>query len=245
MNLQFSNLTKQFDGGKVILDHLNFSLPIGKFSGLLGPSGCGKTTLLRILAGLDKPSNGDVVIDGTVWTRSEDRIFVKPEDRNVGMVFQSYAVWPHMTVFENVAFPLRVRKSAPSIEIAERVLEILKIVGLDSFSSRMPNSLSGGQQQRVALARALVQRPQLLLLDEPLSNLDASLRATMRTEIRALQERFKITSIIVTHDWADAQALCDHLVVLKEGKIEQMGSPSEIAAHPVSDFVREISRSGH
>ncbi len=242
MNLQFENLAKQFESGKLILDHLNFDLPSGKFSGLLGPSGCGKTTLLRILAGLDRPTEGHIRIDGETWSDNKKGVFLKPESRNVGMVFQSYAVWPHMTVFENVAFPLRVKKTANKAEISERVHEMLKVVGLDAYAVRMPNSLSGGQQQRVALARALVQRPRLLLLDEPLSNLDASLRATRRSEIRALQERFKITSIIVTHDWADAQALCDHLVVLKEGKIEQQGTPKEIANNPKSNFVREISR---
>jgi iron(III) transport system ATP-binding protein len=239
MAIEFQSLSKRFDSQKTVLDDLNFSLSSGKFSGLLGPSGCGKTTLLRILAGLDRASSGRVSVDNEVWSDCEKGRFLKPEKRNVGMVFQSYAVWPHMNVFDNVAFPLKVRSTKKS-EIEKRVGEALSAVHLSDYALRMPQSLSGGQQQRVALARALVQRPRVLLLDEPLSNLDASLRESMRQEIRQIQREFGITALIVTHDWADAKALCDEVVVLNQGRIEQQGSPQDLVSRAASDFVRRL-----
>lgn len=240
MSLEFKNLDKSFDGKSWVLKELSFSLPKAKFSALLGPSGCGKTTLLRILAGLEQATQGEVLVDGEVWSSPARKIFLRPEKRNVGMVFQSYAIWPHMSVANNVAFPLKVRR-LPKTEINKKVSQILELVGLKGFEDRMPSSLSGGQQQRVALARAIIQEPRVLLLDEPLSNLDASLRENMRHEIRRIQQELQMTSVIVTHDWADAEALCDHVVVLKDGLIEQSGSPTEIKTSPASDFVRKLT----
>ncbi len=242
MSVKFENIVKSFDGQKQILKDLSFELPLGKFSGLLGPSGCGKTTLLRILAGLDDANSGKVSLNNEVFLDTKSKVFVPPEKRNIGMVFQSYAVWPHMSVFDNVAFPLKIRK-IKSAQIKDEVNEALRIIQMEGLSERMPNALSGGQQQRVALARALVQKPKLLLLDEPLSNLDASLRDSMRTEIRELQKRLGLTAVIVTHDWADARSLCDELVVMNEGKIIQKGSPTEIAQNPASPFVLQLTKS--
>ncbi|MBS1985495.1 MAG: ABC transporter ATP-binding protein [Bdellovibrionales bacterium] len=239
MSIVIQNLTKTFASAPV-LKNLNFELRSGEFSGLLGPSGCGKTTLLRILAGLESPTSGSIKVNGEVFVDTAAGIRMEPEARNVGMVFQSYAVWPHMNVFENVAFPLRIRK-VPNTQLRAEVLAALAAVKLDGLDQRMPAQLSGGQQQRVALARALVQKPKLLLLDEPLSNLDANLRATMRTEIRRLQREFKMTAIIVTHDWKDASELCDQLAILNGGALEQTGSPAEILARPASDFVRSLA----
>lgn len=244
MSVKFQNVVKSFEGkgGKQILKGLTFELPGGKFSGLLGPSGCGKTTLLRILAGLDSPCEGIVGLNDEIFLDRGKNFFVPPEKRNIGMVFQSYAVWPHMTVFDNVAFPLKIRRENKE-KIREEVMNCLKVIRMETLAERMPNELSGGQQQRVALARALVQKPKLLLLDEPLSNLDASLREEMRTEIRALQEKLGLTAIIVTHDWADARALCDELVVMNEGVVVQRGSPQAIAQNPASPFVAQLTRS--
>ena len=241
MTLKFEHIDKSFQGGKKILDDLNFQLPLGAFSGLLGPSGCGKTTLLRILAGLDVADRGKISLNEEVLVDMNRNFYLKPEKRNIGMVFQSYAVWPHMDVFENIAFPLRIRRR-PQLEVKTEVDKILKAVRLDGLEKRMPYELSGGQQQRVALARALVQRPKLLLLDEPLSNLDAALRENMRQELRDIQKFFGLTAVIVTHDWADARGLCDHLVVLNEGHIEQEGNPDAILANPSSSFVRQLTK---
>lgn len=239
MSIDFKNINKSFESGKMILNDLSFSLPSGKFSGLLGPSGCGKTTLLRIIAGLDAPNSGKIQIGSDVFVDSEKKFFLEPEKRNVGMVFQSYAVWPHMNVFENIAFPLRIRKLSKE-RIHDEVSKAIKTVRLDGLEKRAPSALSGGQQQRVALARALVQKPRLLLLDEPLSNLDASLRESMRSEIRQLQVDLGLTAIIVTHDWADARNLCDSIVVMSEGKIVQQSSPVDLAANPASPFVSRL-----
>ncbi len=239
MSIEFSDISKSFESGKLILDHLSFSLPIGKFSGLLGPSGCGKTTLLRIIAGLDSPNTGSIQVQKESFVDMQKNYFLEPENRNIGMVFQSYAVWPHMSVYENIAFPLRLRKISKE-KIESEVMTALKMVRLDGLEKRLPNALSGGQQQRVALARALVQKPRLLLLDEPLSNLDASLRDSMRGEIRQLQENLGLTAIIVTHDWADARTLCDNIVVMSEGKIIQQASPKELALNPATPFVAHL-----
>lgn len=241
MSIEFKNISKSFETGKMILNDLSFELPSKKFSGLLGPSGCGKTTLLRIIAGLDQADQGSIIVEGEALLNTKSQFFVKPEHRNIGMVFQSYAVWPHMTVFDNIAFHLKIKKVDKNT-IKDQVMNALKLVRLDGLEQRMPNALSGGQQQRVALARALVQKPRLLLLDEPLSNLDASLRSSMRSEIRQLQEQTQLSAIIVTHDWADAKALCDHIVVMNEGKIVQMGSPSDLIRSPSSSFVEHVIR---
>ncbi len=243
MSIETTALSKSFEEGKPVLDRLDLHLENGKFTGLLGPSGCGKTTLLRIFAGLERPTAGRVVFGDDVMVDAEAGVFVPPEKRNVSMVFQSYAIWPHLDVFENVAFPLRIHK-VPRRKIKERVRDVLASVQLDELERRRPNELSGGQQQRVALARALVQKPRVLLLDEPLSNLDASLRADMRRMIRQLQEAHRLTAVIVTHDWADARALSDTVIVLNEGRVEQQGEVQELIAFPASGFVRSITGAG-
>jgi ABC-type Fe3+/spermidine/putrescine transport system ATPase subunit len=241
VSLEIKAVSKSFNGSKRVLDAVSVSLPSKKFSGLLGPSGCGKTTLLRILAGLDKPDDGAVTLDGFEMLDMGRGVLVVPEKRNIGMVFQNYAVWPHMTVFENIAFPLKMR-GTPKAQIRSEVDQALETVQLTGLGGRRSNELSGGQQQRVALARALVQKPRLLLLDEPLSNLDAHLRGIMRKEIRRLQADLGITAVIVTHDWEDASQICDRVVVLNNGKIEQEGSPAELLANPSSEFVRQLTR---
>ena len=240
MSIETDNLSKSFEEGKPVLDRLDLQLESGRFTGLLGPSGCGKTTLLRIFAGLERPTTGRVAFGDDVMVDVDSGLFVPPEKRNVSMVFQSYAIWPHMSVFDNAAFPLRIHKDLRR-EIQRRVREVLAAVQLDGLEQRRPNELSGGQQQRVALARALVQRPRVLLLDEPLSNLDASLRSEVRRMIRELQERLGLTAVIVTHDWADARALSDTVIVLKEGRVEQQGTVEDLIASPASEFVRSIT----
>ena len=240
MSIETDNLSKSFEEGKPVLDRLDLHLESGRFTGLLGPSGCGKTTLLRIFAGLERPTTGRVAFGDDVMVDVDSGLFVPPEKRNVSMVFQSYAIWPHMSVFDNAAFPLKIHRVSRR-EITERVREVLASVQLEGLEQRRPNELSGGQQQRVALARALVQRPRVLLLDEPLSNLDASLRSEVRRMIRELQERLGLTAVIVTHDWADARALSDTVIVLREGRVEQQGTVEDLIASPASDFVRSIT----
>ncbi len=221
--------------GKVeVLKDFTETFSDGEFVTLLGPSGCGKTTMLRMIAGFDKPTSGEIMIGGTVV--SSDTVFVPPEERGLGMVFQSYAVWPHMNVFKNVAYPLKLRKM-PKDEIREKVMRVLEIVNMQDLEDRTPEELSGGQQQRVALARALVAEPKVLLLDEPLSNLDAKLRNTMRREIKDLQKRLGISIIYVTHDQSEALTMSDRVVVLNEGVIQQAGTPAEIFHHPANAFV--------
>jgi iron(III) transport system ATP-binding protein len=215
---------------------IGFHVDEGEFYTLLGPSGCGKTTTLRCVAGLERPDSGTIVVAGT--TVSAGRLFVPPSRRDIGMVFQSYAIWPHMTVFENVAFPLRVNKTRVSrAELDQRVQDALATVALDGLESRMATALSGGQQQRLALARALVRRPKLLLLDEPLSNLDAKLRDRLRAEVRKLQRRLGITTLYVTHDQAEALSMSTRIAVLNQGEIVQEGRPRAIYQHPESSFV--------
>ena len=231
-------LVKTF-GSVVAVDHLTFEAKAGQFLTLLGPSGCGKTTTLRLVAGLERPDHGQVVLGGRPLSSSEDGIFVPPERRGMGMVFQSYAIWPHMTVFENVAFPLQELR-VPRREIRDRVMAILDTVGLGRLHARPAPMLSGGQQQRVALARALVSNPEVLLLDEPLSNLDARLREEMRFELRDMQARLGITSIFVTHDQAEAMTLSDHIIVMNAGRIEQAGSPEEVHQRPRTRFVMDF-----
>ena len=242
MELDVQNLEKSFQAGQPVLDGLDLHFKSGDFAGLLGPSGCGKTTFLRILAGLERAERGRVLFGEDCVADPQQGLFVPPEKRQVGMVFQSYAVWPHLNVFENVAFPLRIA-GRPREEIRRRVREGLESVRLETLEKRLPSELSGGQQQRVALARALVQTPRLLLLDEPLSNLDANLRGDLRTMIRQLQQQLGLTAVIVTHDWADARALADHVVVLDRGQIVQQGPPHELIENSASDFVRSLTGS--
>jgi iron(III) transport system ATP-binding protein len=229
-------------GGSVkAAQDVTFDVPEGKLFTLLGPSGCGKTTTLRSIAGLEKPTSGEIEVGGTIVYSSSKRIFVAPNKRNFGMVFQSYAIWPHMNVFENVAFPLQVRKEKVSKSvITEKVMRVLGAVALDHLADREATKLSGGQQQRLALARALVMEPQLLLLDEPLSNLDAKLRERMRFELKRLQRELKLTTIYVTHDQSEALALSHEIAVMNEGRVVQIGSPRDIYERPANKFVADF-----
>jgi ABC-type Fe3+/spermidine/putrescine transport system ATPase subunit len=229
--LQLEHLVKQYDrGGDPAVQDLSLEVNDGEFVCLLGPSGCGKTTTLRMIGGFLKPDGGDVRIDGVSILREP------PERRPTAMVFQRYALWPHMTVWDNIAFGLQVRRR-PRQEIARRVEATLDLVGLPGLGRRYPAQLSGGQQQRVALARALVLEPRILLLDEPLSNLDAQLRIHMRTELTAIQRRVGITTVFVTHDQEEAMSIADRIAVMNNGVLEQMDSPEEIYARPATLFV--------
>ena len=219
--------------GVVAVDGVSIQLRKGELLTLLGPSGCGKTTTLRMIGGFEIPTRGEVLLEGKVITN------LPPNRRDTAMVFQSYALFPHMTVFENVAYGLRMRKMSAN-EIAERVGRALTLVGLDGMERRPPGALSGGQQQRVALARALVVEPKVLLLDEPLSNLDAKLRAQMRIEIRKIQQSLGITSVYVTHDQEEAMSLSDWVSVMNSGRIEQMGTPTQVYARPATRFVADF-----
>ena len=209
---------------------------------LLGPSGCGKTTILRCVAGLETPDTGEIAIEGTIVFSSDKGINVPPNQRNIGMVFQSYAVWPHMTVYENVAFPLKIRRMAG---MRERVMRSLAMVGLDEVSHRYTSTLSGGQQQRVALARAVVAEPDVLLLDEPLSNLDATLRNQMRTELRHLQETLKVTTMFVTHDQIEALSMSDRIAVVRDGQVVAVGSPGDLYHRPRDVFTAQFIGGGN
>jgi ABC-type Fe3+/spermidine/putrescine transport system ATPase subunit len=236
--LEVRNLVKIF--GKITaVDNVSFKVEQGEVVTLLGPSGCGKTTTLRMVAGFEKPNAGEVEIAGRMVVSTNRRIHVPPERRDIGMVFQSYAIWPHMTVFENVAFPLKVRRANRG-EIKERVEKTLDLVGLANFSDRPAILLSGGQQQRVSLARALVYSPSILLLDEPLSNLDAKLREQMRIELKRLQQQLGFTVLFVTHDQIEAMSLSTRLALMNQGRIEQIGGPQEVYEHPQTPFAEDF-----
>jgi iron(III) transport system ATP-binding protein len=215
---------------------IDFVVPAGRLFTLLGPSGCGKTTTMRMIAGLERPSAGRILIAGEVVCDCEADIFIPAHRRPIGMVFQSYAIWPHMTVCENVGFPLTVGPRVPRDEVRRRALRMLDIVGLADHADRSATKLSGGQQQRVALARALVREPKVLLFDEPLSNLDAQLRERMRTEIRQLQQQLGITAIYVTHDQSEALAISDFIMLMNHGKIVESGIPSAMYSRPSHEF---------
>ena len=229
VEIELRNLTKLF-GDVVAADHVNLTIEDGEFFTLLGPSGCGKTTTMRMIAGLEFPTEGQVLFDG------QDVTGLPSFERNTGMVFQNYALWPHLKVFENVAYGLNVRK-IPKDQVKERVLDALDQVELEGLEDRFPTQLSGGQQQRVALARVLVINPAVLLLDEPLSNLDAKLRVQMRKEIKALQRRLKITTVYVTHDQEEAMSVSDRIAIQDHGKVRQIGSPTEIYNVPLDIFI--------
>ncbi len=231
-------LWKQFDGVTAVAE-VSFGIGEREFFTLLGPSGCGKSTTLRCVAGLELPTRGEIRIGGRVVSAPAAGVFVPPERRAVGMVFQNYAVWPHMTVFDNVAYPLRVQRMDRAA-VARAVGEVLDAVALTGLERRYPAQLSGGQQQRVALARALVRRPAVLLLDEPLSNLDAKLREQMRFELKELQRRMGVPILYVTHDQAEAMALSDRVAVMHAGRIVQIGAPLEIYARPADRFVADF-----
>jgi len=236
--LEFRDVVKRF-GAVIAVDGVSFTVERGEIFTLLGPSGCGKSTTLRLVAGLEDPDGGEILIRGGPVAAPSRGLFLAPEKRQLGMVFQSYAIWPHLSVFENVAFPLRVRRES-SDRIRQRVLQALDVVGLGGLAERGATQLSGGQQQRVALARALVYEPAILLLDEPLSNLDAKLREQMRVEIRALQKKLGLTVLYVTHDQTEAMTLSDRIAVVNRGRFEQVGTPEQVYETPASAFVAEF-----
>ncbi|MFC4303786.1 ABC transporter ATP-binding protein [Cohnella boryungensis] len=231
--ITLKNIVKEYDGkqeGNRAVDGLDLEINKGEFVALLGPSGCGKTTTLMMLAGLLKPTSGEIYFQSKLVNH------VEPKDRNIGMVFQSYALYPHMSVRDNIAFPLRERK-VPKQEAYERAKETSKILQIDHLLDRKPSQLSGGQQQRVAMARALSKNPEILLLDEPMSNLDARLKLDVRDEIRKIQRNLGVTTIIVTHDQEEALAISDRVAILNGGRIQQYAPPSELFNHPVNLFV--------
>ena len=244
MKIVLQNLTKRFPnrnrkekGDVIAVNDFDFEIPDGKLVGLLGPSGCGKSTLLFMICGLQRPSEGKIFF-------GEDEVTnVPPENRGVGVVFQNYALYPHLTVKQNIIFPLQNLKGADKLtkaEMEEKALEAARLVQIENLMDRKPNELSGGQQQRVAIARALVKRPRVLLLDEPLSNLDARLRLQTREEIRRIQRETGITTVFVTHDQEEAMSICDVIVVMKEGVLQQIGRPQEVYDNPVNLFVAKF-----
>ena len=232
MELRLDNLTKKFDDTTAV-DHLNLTIQDGKLTGLLGPSGCGKSTLLYMISGLEKPT------EGRIFFGDKDVTDVEAEDRGIGLVFQNYALYPHMTVEQNICFPLE-NMGVPRKERVQRAAEMAKLLQIGDLLKRKPGQLSGGQQQRVAIARALVKRPDVLLLDEPLSNLDAKLRLEMRSEIRRIQQETGVTTIFVTHDQEEAMSISDMIVVMKDGVIQQIGRPQEVYDEPVNLFVAKF-----
>ncbi len=234
--VSIEGLARQY-GGRAVLTALDLELNDGECFTLLGPSGCGKTVLMRLIAGFEAPDGGRIAIGGETVADAASGKTLPPDRRGIGMVFQDYAVWPHMSVFDNVAYPLKLARVADGL-LRERTLRVVSLVGLEGLDGRFPSQLSGGQQQRVALARALVAEPRLLLLDEPLNNLDANLREEMRFEIKALQQKLGITIFYVTHDQEIALAISDRVGVMDEaGKLRQIGSPEEVYEHPADDFV--------
>ena len=243
--IEVKSLVKIFADGKnagvKAVDRVSFNVEEGRFYTLLGPSGCGKTTTLRCIAGLEKADEGEIIVAGEKVYSASNRTFVPAYRRPIGMVFQSYAIWPHMTVFENVAFPLRVGKQkVTNDEIRRKVIAAVEQVELGGYEDRMATQLSGGQQQRLALARALVREPKVLLLDEPLSNLDAKLRERMRVELRELQRRLGITTLYVTHDQIEALSMSNMIAVMSAGVTIQEGTPREIYLQPRSKFVAQF-----
>jgi len=236
--VRLSGVSKSY-GKTEVLHGLDLDIRRGEILTLLGPSGCGKTTTLRLVIGLERCSDGEITYEGQIVDSPRRRIFLPPHKRNMGMVFQSYAIWPHMTVFENVAYPMRARH-VRGRQLNSMVGRALELVGLGALASRPATQLSGGQQQRVALARSLVYEPDLLLLDEPFSNLDAHLREEMRAEVKVLQRRLATTILFVTHDQVEAMSLADRIAVLSEGSIAQIGTPEELYRRPSSAGVRDF-----
>src|SRR5476651_812872 len=238
--LDVTDLRKQFSIGRPAIDGVSFAVPAGEIVVLLGPSGCGKTTTLRCVAGLEHPTAGEISIAGRVVSSPAHGILLPPRLRDIGMVFQSYAVWPHMTVRQNVVYPLKHRKIGRA-DAGRKVDEVLALVGLSEYADRPVVALSGGQMQRVALARSIVYRPQLLLLDEPLSNLDAKLRLRLRDDLRIILKQTGMTALYVTHDQAEAVVLGDRIGVMRDGKLLQMGTPDEIYNRPAALFVANFT----
>ncbi len=240
--IEISNLIKNFESEKeqvLAVADVTIKIPEGRLFTLLGPSGCGKSTTLRCVAGLEKPEGGEIKVADQTLFSSRENTFVPAHKRDIGMVFQSYAIWPHMKVFDNVAYPLRIKR-LPKDEIRKKVRETLETVGLIGLEDRLAPQLSGGQQQRVSLARALVKEPKVLLLDEPLSNLDAKLREQMRLEIKELQERLKITTLYVTHDQTEALAISDFVAVMNEGKLLDVAVPKDVYFKPRTQFTADF-----
>jgi len=229
MEIRLEKFCKSFDSVKVI-ENLDLTIDDGEMIALLGPSGCGKTTTLYAVCGIHR------VTSGSIWFGDKDVTPLPPQKKNVGVVFQSFALYPHLSIYENIAFPLRISKES-SADIERKVREIAGVLHMEAFLDRRPGQLSGGQQQRVALARALVRKPDVLLMDEPLANLDAGLRLEMRTEIRRIQQETGCTSILVTHDQVEAMSMCDRIALMNEGKIQQIGSPNEMYHQPQNRFV--------
>lgn len=230
--IELKNVVKKFNDTTAV-DHIDLTINKGELVTFLGPSGCGKTTTLRLIAGLELPSSGDIIISGQNVSQKS------ASERNVGMVFQSYALFPHMTVMDNVIYG-PITRGEKKADAVQRANEVLTLIGLNGFSHRYPSELSGGQQQRVAVARAIVQQPDVLMFDEPLSNVDAKLKRKVRREIRELQQRFGITAVYVTHDQEEALAVSDKVVVMKNGQIEQVGTPEDLYEHPNSQFVADF-----
>lgn len=233
--ITFDHVTKSYDSVQPLKD-VSFIIEPGEFFVLVGPSGCGKSTLLRMIAGLESITQGTLSFDNVPMNT------VEPRERDVGMVFQNYALYPHLTVFENLAFPLSIRRE-PRATIAERVHYVAEVLNLTSLLDRRPKQLSGGQRQRVAVGRAIIRKPRVFLFDEPLSNLDAQLRAHMRTEIRALQRKLGVTTVYVTHDQVEAMTMSDRMAILNEGILQQVGSPAEIYDNPATPFVASFTGS--
>jgi iron(III) transport system ATP-binding protein len=239
-SIEVHNLRKTFEGGETVaVQDESFECDAGTITTLLGPSGCGKTTTLRCIAGLETPDSGKIDIGGTTVYNSDESLNTATENRDIGMMFQTYAVWPHLTVFDNVAFPLNIRQESDEY-INERVTEVLELMDIGELADRYPNQLSGGQQQRVALARAIVYNPKSLLLDEPLSNLDARLRQRMRFELLKLQNELGLTTLYVTHSQDEAMVLSDRIIVMNQGRMIQRGAPEEIYADPANEFVADF-----
>ncbi|MDR3348585.1 MAG: ABC transporter ATP-binding protein [Acidaminococcales bacterium] len=236
--VKIEHVSKKF-GEVTAVNDFSVTISDGEFVSILGPSGCGKTTVLRMIAGFERASGGDIYLGDKLVSSAGSRVFLPPEKRGIGMVFQSYAVWPHMTVFDNVAYPLKIQKKSKE-EIRRRTEEVIELVHLAPYISRYPHQLSGGQQQRVALGRALAGKPALLLLDEPLSNLDAKLRESMRFEIKSLQEKTGVTVIYVTHDQAEAMAMSDRIVVMHGGVIQQIDRPIMVYEKPANKVVADF-----
>ncbi len=229
VRVRLENLVKRF-GSVTAVDHVTLDIGDGEFVVLLGPSGCGKTTTLRLIAGLELPDEGRILFG------DRDVTYLPPRERNISMVFQSYAVWPHMTVYENIAFPMKIRKT-PEQEIREKVLWAARLLQIEDLLDRYPHQLSGGQRQRVAVARAIVVEPDVLLMDEPLSNLDALLRVIMRSELKKLQRRIRVTTIYVTHDQVEAMVMADRVAIMNKGRLQQVGTPQEVYDKPANVFV--------
>ncbi|MCG6912783.1 ABC transporter ATP-binding protein [bacterium BMS3Abin03] len=243
IDIKIKNVRKNFftvKRGKVeALKGIDLEIPAGKFFVLLGPSGCGKSTLLNIIAGIEKPSEGEIYFGEKLVASSNKKIFLSPKERDVAMVFQSYALYPHLSVYDNIAFPLKIAKLDKN-KIDRKVNWAADILEIESLLGAKPGELSGGQRQRVALGRAIVREPNLLLLDEPLSNLDALLRITMRSELRSIQRKLELTTIYVTHDQTEAMSLGDKIAVLKDGVVQQIGTPEEIYNDPINLFVAKF-----